>query len=218
MNNIFYKKTSLVKLIIFFALFIISLIFFISITEEIFDKESLYYVDMIIQNIALLFVSPSITKFMIVVTYLWSIYFLWVLSIFILFYLWKIKKSKYVIFYLFTLGIWEIIIHWLKFFFQRERPLESIVPGIGYSYPSGHAFSTMLVFWLIIFLSSVFITNWKIKFYIFFLCICIIIGVWFSRIYLWVHWFSDVVWWYVVAFSWLMLCINLFRFRKYRNS
>ena len=97
-----------------------------------------------------------------------------------------------------------------KFIIRRERPIGiNLIEESGYSYPSGHSMVSMAFFGLIAYLIY---KNVKNKFYkiisiIALLIIIFLIG--FSRIYLGVHYFSDVLAGFLTAIAYLMIFITL---------
>ncbi len=86
-----------------------------------------------------------------------------------------------------------IIIELTKTLVHSSRPLNGIITESGFSFPSGHVISTVVLFGLI----TYFIwkhwkySNAKILTSLFFVVVAIVVG--FDRIYLNVHWFSDVL-------------------------
>jgi membrane-associated phospholipid phosphatase len=77
----------------------------------------------------------------------------------------------------------------------------------GYSFPSGHAFTAMVIYGFLIYITGKSIKSDVLRFVIFSLSAIVIIIVGISRIYLNVHWVTDVLGGYAVGFSWLMLSI-----------
>ena len=82
----------------------------------------------------------------------------------------------------------------LKNSFRRSRPDNPLVDGItNFSFPSGHAFMSAAFYGLLIWWAATYIKNgWQRRLVILFLMMLIII-ISFSRIYLRVHYASDVV-------------------------
>ncbi|MBQ6495125.1 MAG: phosphatase PAP2 family protein [Bacilli bacterium] len=93
-----------------------------------------------------------------------------------------------------NLGIIAIINQILKFIFQRPRPTGFRLIEIGgFSFPSGHAMGSTAFYGLLIYLSYKLIKNKTLKIISIILNSLIIIGIGISRIYLGVHYCSDVV-------------------------
>ncbi len=107
----------------------------------------------------------------------------------------------------------------LKRFIDRARPgTEHLVPVETLSYPSGHAMSAMAFYGFVMYL----VFHLKIrKFYkisIAFLLALIILGIGISRIYLGVHYPSDIAGGFIAGLFWVVFCILIFNlievFRK----
>jgi undecaprenyl-diphosphatase len=108
----------------------------------------------------------------------------------------------------------------LKLVFHRARPIvHRIVEANGYSFPSGHSMAAFTLYGVLCFLS------WKhtrgaFARVMLIACGCIIIvAIGVSRIYLGVHYPSDVVGGYLASGTWLAVSIGLFqRFMERRNA
>lgn len=113
----------------------------------------------------------------------------------------------------------SLLLGWLlKWIFHRSRPLEHLVNGAGgYSFPSGHALGGFIFSGIILYLL------WKTghKFYSKWLLSVLIVllgfGIGISRIYLHVHYATDVLGSLFIAIWWLSLMHIAFRF-LYRNN
>lgn len=97
----------------------------------------------------------------------------------------------------------------LKFIFQRERPIDSLITETGYSFPSGHSFVAITFYGLLIYL--IINSKWKnnIKIILVSLLGLIILMIGISRIYLGVHYPTDVVAGFVAGVIYLMIFINI---------
>ena len=97
----------------------------------------------------------------------------------------------------------------LKLLFMRDRPYElMIIDEVGYSFPSGHAMAALGFYGFIIYLLWHFnlAKSAKIIFSVLLGALIILIGV--SRIYLGVHYASDVLAGYMVSLAYLILYIT----------
>lgn len=126
----------------------------------------------------------------------------------ILFFL--IKDKKIGISIIANLGIVTILNQIIKFIMQRPRPTEfRIIEETGYSFPSGHSMVSLAFYGYLIYLIYKYINNKHLKrtlIIILSVLICII-GV--SRIYLGVHYTSDVLGGFLISLAYLIIYIEL---------
>ena len=96
----------------------------------------------------------------------------------------------------------------LKSLIKRQRPPDPLVHGItNYSFPSGHAFMSVAFYGLLVWYATIYIKNkWLQQMVIFFLFF-IIAAIGFSRIYLRVHYATDVIAGICIGFVWLDFCL-----------
>ncbi len=95
----------------------------------------------------------------------------------------------------------------LKQLFARDRPLlwERTVDVRFYSFPSGHAMISMVIYGLLgYFLGSRFP---KQRWWIYSLTVVLVAAIGLSRLYLGVHWPTDVIAGYTAGLVWLIACI-----------
>ena len=95
----------------------------------------------------------------------------------------------------------------IKNIIQRPRPPNSLVTITGYSFPSGHAVQSLIFYSLLIFIFRDQIKNRILKYFFILSNILIILLIGLSRIYLRVHWVSDVKAGYVLGIAWLIICM-----------
>ncbi len=99
----------------------------------------------------------------------------------------------------------------IKSLIKRQRPMNSLIEASGYSFPSGHAMLSIILFSLIIYFLKDDIKN-KIQKNLFITAnIFLILLIGFSRIYFNVHWFSDVIGGFSLGLFLVLLSILLFK-------
>jgi len=104
-----------------------------------------------------------------------------------------------------------LIVAILKRLVHSARPLNGIIQETGFSFPSGHAMAAVVLLGLLTyFIWQHFKSrNVKILSGVLFILISLVVG--FSRIYLNVHWLSDVVGAYALGIFWGTFSIVAFR-------
>jgi undecaprenyl-diphosphatase len=195
----------IVALIFFIAaggLFYILVHFVIPEKENLIDSLSFYYVKPWIRN--------SNTEVAVFVSYFGSGLFLLPAYFYIIYYLLSRGRKTYAIF-VFTVSMSGLLLGLvLKELFQRPRPLHHMVSAGGYSFPSGHSLGGFIFSLLVIFLI------WKLKngrlnkYFLYFISAVLGILVGFSRVYLHVHYATDVMGSFFVATGWFAFVYLLF--------
>ena len=98
----------------------------------------------------------------------------------------------------------------LKNLFERARPDDfRIVAAFGYSFPSGHAMVSIYFYGMLAFLIARNIKSWQWRCFLTAITILFIVTMGISRIYLGVHYPSDVVAGYTAGSMWLLFSISL---------
>ena len=189
-----------------FVLFI-ALIGFLALAEDVFNKEIMNGDIVGYDIVSKLFkfnVSTPIAKFM---TNFGGAIFVISLTTILFF---VIKDKKIGISIITNLGIVTILNQIIKFIMQRPRPTEfRIIEETGYSFPSGHSMVSLAFYGYLIYLIYKYVNNKHLKrtlIIILSVLICII-GV--SRIYLGVHYTSDVLGGFLISFAYLIIYIEL---------
>lgn len=102
----------------------------------------------------------------------------------------------------------------MKQIFARPRPelWTPLIHETSYGFPSGHALGTLVLYGFLAYLLAQRYPSRSLLIYGITAITVVLIG--FSRLYLGVHYFSDVAAGFVVGFLWLMLCITLLNFRS----
>lgn len=96
----------------------------------------------------------------------------------------------------------------LKLAFHRPRPdIISLVQASGYSFPSGHAMASLAFYGMLAFLLWSYFKTSKMVYMGIVVIVLLVLGIGISRIYLGVHYPSDVLAGYAAAGVWLTGCI-----------
>jgi membrane-associated phospholipid phosphatase len=98
----------------------------------------------------------------------------------------------------------------LKNLFERARPETfHLVAASGYSFPSGHAMVSLCFYGMLAFITARQIRSWQPRYLLGVITMLLIIAIGVSRIYLGVHYPSDVIAGYTAGAMWLMFNISL---------
>ena len=122
----------------------------------------------------------------------------------------KIIKNKKIGLSIFTnLVIITVLNQLLKRILQRPRPTEyRIIQETGYSFPSGHSMISMAFYGYLIYLIYRYVKNKYIKWISISLLSILICLIGISRIYLGVHYTSDVLGGFLISISYLVIYIS----------
>ena len=184
-------------------LFFTCLLEFLALAEDVFFKEIMKGDIIGYAFISKYLMSPFVTPIMKAITFLGNATFLIPLTLIICIVI-KNKKISWLI--ALNLIIITILNQTLKFLLQRPRPIEfQIIQEKGYSFPSGHSMVSMAFYGFLIYLIYHFIKNKTIKVsFITLLGFCIImVGI--SRMYLGVHYTSDVIAGFCLSIAYLIV-------------
>lgn len=190
-------------------LLFICLIGFLALAEDVFHQEIMNGDIVGYDIVSKLFkfnVSTPIAKFM---TNFGGAIFVISLTTILFF---VIKDKKIGISIITNLGIVTILNQIIKFIMQRPRPTEfRIIEETGYSFPSGHSMVSLAFYGYLIYLIYRYIKNKYIKWSLIVLLSILICLIGISRIYLGVHYTSDVLGGFLLSISYLVVYISLIK-------
>lgn len=103
----------------------------------------------------------------------------------------------------------------IKIIVHRPRPAAvyqlRTSPPTDFSFPSGHAATSMIIFGFLLYLACIYLHHKLIRAFAITLCVLLIFGIGLSRIYLGEHWFSDVLGGYVYGLAWLTMVVAVYQ-------
>lgn len=159
--------------------------------------------------------TPSLTSVMVFITNIISTKTLLLFTILLfLFFAYK-KKYHKVFLVLLAIGGATVLELLLKALIQRARPENALIDAsVTYSFPSGHATLAIVFFSLMVYFFKDYIQNKVYRSLFISINILLILLIGLSRIYLRVHWFTDVLGGFLLGILWVYFCILLFRKTK----
>ncbi|OON68798.1 phosphatase PAP2 family protein [Hymenobacter sp. CRA2] len=97
----------------------------------------------------------------------------------------------------------------LKQFYNRPRPMLPLTSASGLSFPSGHAMISASFYGLLIYLTWQHVTNKSLRWLLTVLLTALILMIGLTRVYLRVHYASDVLAGFAAGVLWLLVAIPL---------
>ena len=163
-------------------------------------------------------ISQVLTVWMKAITFLggkaWLVPALLVSSIAVAFF-----KKRYGIYLFLTTGTGALLNVLLKEWFQRERPnFYTLITQGGYSFPSGHSMGSF-IFYISLAIVLAKISRWKsVDVVITILFVCLVFAIGISRIYLGVHFPSDVLAGFAAGGFWVCFCTMVLHYFEKRRD
>ncbi|WP_226065732.1 phosphatase PAP2 family protein [Kaistella polysaccharea] len=207
-----YYNNNSAKLLLSLLFFVVALLVFFIITDEIvLEKEET--IDFTVFKFFKEFIiRQGLTDFMSVITQFSSVALMKIAYpvLIVILLLFKFYRKAA---FTFVAGVGGLLlIYAMKMFFARPRPPYPLLnKEESFSFPSGHATFSFILYGTLAYF--IWLTDlpkvWKYIAMIFLVLLSLTIG--FSRVYLRVHYPSDVVGGFCLGYSWLFLIIYTFR-------
>ena len=196
------------KIYLKWIIFTISFIIFIILSILVLSKKDIA-IDALVYNKISSLIKNNLTNNIKLLTYLGSGVVVIGITVFVIIFF---KNKKYGLFLSIDLALITIIQIILKNIFTRSRPLDIVlIKEKGYSFPSGHSLTSMAFYGLIIYLiyNSKLKRQEKIIYITLFSIFILIVGL--SRIYLGVHFFTDVVGGFTFSICFLIIYTSIIK-------
>lgn len=194
------------EFVIGIGLMLSSLFIFWKLAEDILEKETFSFDNTIIHVIYSLR-SPIMTSVMEFITFFGSGTFLTIASIVIIGFLFKYhRKDSYLFSCIFIFGV--LLNTFLKDFFKRPRPdFLPLIHESSYSFPSGHAMNSFVLYTCLAYFVFRRMENRVLGYSLIIATGVLILLIGISRVYLGVHYPSDVIAGYFAGFVWFLLVL-----------
>ena len=184
----------------------ICLIGFLELAEDVFNKEIMNGDIIGYKIISTFLISDFATPIAKFITNFGGAIFIILLTVILIT---VIKNKKIGLSILTNLAIITILNQLLKRILQRPRPTEyRIIEESGYSFPSGHSMISMAFYGYLIYLIYKYVENKNVKWILISLLSILICLIGISRIYLGVHYTSDVLGGFLISISYLVIYIS----------
>ncbi|MFD1019877.1 phosphatase PAP2 family protein [Thalassobacillus hwangdonensis] len=216
-------RASIITIVLGFILLGAGTYLFAILAEEVLEREK-FAIDKALMDFVETINSPGLQTVMGYVTEVGSVLFISILSVLLFAYLFFFSNfSRWVaiFFAVNMLGI-SLLTKALKLLFERERPeVLAQYDGTGFSFPSGHSTGAITFYGFIIYLILISPLSkawkWTINSFLGLLAF----GIAISRVFLGVHYITDIVAGLAFGLAWLLICIvalELLLWRQRRRS
>ncbi|MEN5263838.1 phosphatase PAP2 family protein [Stenotrophomonas sp. TWI587] len=198
------------RFVLLFVGVLLPLAGFVALADEVHELEAIYFDDLLLWKLHALH-SPGLDRFFVLLSKLGYEWFLIPADVLIVGLLAWRKRWREASFVAICFAGSALLNLGSKRFFQRDRPSlwESIAPESTFSFPSGHAMGSMTLAVTLVLLS--WNTRWRWPVALSALTFAVLVSV--SRMYLGVHYPSDILAGWCAALVWVVGCF-LVMFRR----
>jgi len=158
--------------------------------------------------------TSGLTDFFFAITAIFdfSVYFI-LIVVGLAFLIYKVRGDRYSVLFIFSIVSSGLVVFLLKTIFSKARPVEGLIQAFGSSFPSYHAtIATVFLILLMYVFGDTFSKFFRIIFNT--ICILVLFLVAVSRVYLGVHWVSDVVFGIILGATLSYIFISVFQLRN----
>ena len=205
-------KNITIRLVIVMVLFLAAIGIFLFIANEMVLENENDLDFLVFQKLAVI-TNPTTTSWMTAITFFGSSYFLFPAYMLMVLSSWLYKRNRQLSFDMVAVAATgTLILASLKSIFHRHRPMDPLVQNVnGFSFPSGHSFSSFTFFGLLIY--AVWHTQMKtsLKWILTTLFFLFAVAIAFSRVYLHLHYASDVIAGFCLCVFWLSISFWVLR-------
>src|SRR5215210_6843893 len=178
--------------------------------EDVLTNDPLVRYDRAIAAYLHSLATPPLTTFFLIVTAFGSIEAVALIGVLVAAFLaWK-RRWLLLGTWLAAVGGSVVLNHLLKGLFARPRPFfeHPLLIETSYSFPSGHAMESLVVYGMLAYFAVLALRAWRARTAVVFGAALLVLLIGFSRMYLGVHYFSDVVAGYAAGGIWLSALIT----------
>jgi len=147
---------------------------------------------------------------MLFITFLGRAEFLIPANLILIFFFLFVTKQNWFSIRVLTIALSSLVLMvLLKNLFHRKRPLQPLLNAAkGLSFPSGHAIMAVTFYGLLLYISLSRIDVAWVKWVVSIIVVVLIISIGYSRVYLRVHYASDVLAGFIIGFLWLSISLT----------
>ena len=168
-------------------------------------------IDLVIFDRIQPYTSPDKNKLMLFITFLGTHSFLIPANLLLIFYFLFARHQNWFSIRIVTIALSSLVLMFLlKYLFQRKRPLSPLLKAAkGLSFPSGHAIMAVTFYGLLLYILLHTIDIGWLKYLLAAVLVMLIVLIGYSRVYLRVHYASDVLAGFIIGFIWLLISLSV---------
>jgi undecaprenyl-diphosphatase len=214
------KRTLLLRFAMIMGVLLVSGLIFATLAEDIVNHETFFALDPMVGTWILARTTLQGDQLFSLITLLGNAIF--ISSSTALLGLWLARGRHWgkLIFLFASVGGAAVFNLILKYLIGRPRPDFPLayLHDTGFSFPSGHAMISIAFYGAVAYLALMTLTGWRSKIFVVlgFLFVSTLIG--FSRLYLGVHYLTDVLAGWSAGASWIAACVLANQFVPFRNN
>ena len=154
-------------------------------------------------------VSPQKNKAMLFITFLGKHQFLIPANLLLICYFLFVAHQNWFSIRIVTISLSSLVLMFLlKYLFQRKRPLSPLLKAAkGLSFPSGHAIMSVTFYGMLLYILLHSVDRAWLKYLLTILLVVLIVLIGYSRVYLRVHYASDVLAGFIIGILWLWISL-----------
>jgi membrane protein DedA with SNARE-associated domain len=198
--------------------FFYTLALFLGVIEDLLMSDPIVAVDVRLENLLYVFRSPELVTSFLWITLLGKAVIIISAALVVSLLFWLHKQRIYIVPLWLVLAGSTVFNVLGKVVFHRPRPELSVYTEYSFSFPSGHATIAVAFYGFIMYILWKHSGTWKRKLNVLFIGLLIILAIGFSRLYLGVHYFSDVWGGYLLGLLWLIIGISLVEWLSAQHS
>lgn len=197
----------------------INLVLLSELAENVINSEATQALD---KKVSVLFYNirtPGVSQFLYYFTQLGNVYGVVLVTLLAVIYFIRKQRRFHLVALLVSVLGSGVFMHFSKLYFSRDRPLDVAyyITEASYSFPSGHATAAMALEGLLVYFLISSVRSRRTRFVGSVIGFIYILLIGLSRIYLGVHFLTDVTAGYMVGFLWLLLSIALMEYLALRK-
>jgi membrane-associated phospholipid phosphatase len=194
----------------------VSIGFFAELAEEVLESDTLVSIDQLLAHSLHVHATPLANTFFLAITR-FGLEILWLAVILFGIYFAYKRQWNFLLMLVVTMLGGELLNSSLKFFFSRPRPVfdDPIITALHYSFPSGHAMLSFIGYGLLAYYLVARTPSKLRRLLIITAAVLLVALIGLSRIYLGVHYLSDVIAAYAAGAFWLSTCTTALYYLRF---